>query len=66
MVHSLHVGEFGIVYKANLASRATCAAMNRVVAVKTLKGMDLECACSNSGEWSVEWHQANCWRLLSH
>ena len=40
VVHFLHAGEFGIVYKADLASKDTHAATSRVVAVKTLKGSD--------------------------
>ena len=40
MAYLLYAGEFGIVYKADLASKHTDAATNRIVAVKTLKGMD--------------------------
>ena len=40
VVHIFHTGEFGIVYKANLASRHFDAGPKRLVAVKTLTGRD--------------------------
>ena len=40
MAHFFPAGEFGIVYKADLASGHTHAGTKRVVAVKTLKGMN--------------------------